>query len=532
MAQESNELMDKLAALCKRRGFIFQSSEIYGGIGGFWDYGPLGVELKRNLKDAWWQDVVRRRDDVVGLDCSIIMNPKVWEASGHVGGFADPMVTCKGCKKHMRADHLQALYLESEWIKSLGEEGHLIEGDLIEFRSEELARWAHRKGKKLAPGLALVRNPSVTLSWLAERTEKEGKPVTMSIGDWLAYLATEQLAQTGLQAPCPHCGGELTEPRQFNLMFKTFVGAMEDSSSVAYLRPETAQGIFVNYRNVLDTTRLRMPFGIAQIGKSFRNEINPRNYTFRSREFEQMEIEFFCHPSEADKWYEYWRDARYKWYVDLGLKSSKLHLRNHEKDELAHYARACADIEYEFPFGISELEGVANRTDYDLTQHQKFSGKDMSYFDDQTKERYIPYVIEPSGGVDRAALALLCEAYTEDQAPDENGQMQTRTLMRFHPRLAPVKVAVFPLVKKEGMPEIAEKIYRDCQAAGLSSFYDEKGAVGRRYRRQDEAGTPFCVTVDGQTLTDQTVTIRDRDSLIQDRIPADKVLAYVQDRLK
>jgi glycyl-tRNA synthetase len=315
-------------------------------------------------------------------------------------------------------------------------------------------------------------------------------------------------------------------------MFKTFVGAMEDSSSVAYLRPETAQGIFCNYKNVLDTTRLRMPFGIAQIGKSFRNEINPRNYTFRSREFEQMEIEFFCHPSDADKWYEYWRDARYKWYVDLGLKSSKLHLRNHEKDELAHYARACADIEYEFPFGTSELEGVANRTDYDLTQHQKFSGKDMAYFDDQTKERYIPYVIEPSGGVDRGVLAFLCEAYTEDQAPDENGQMQTRTLMRFHPRLAPVKVAVFPLVKKEGMPEIAEKIYRDCQAAGLSSFYDEKGAVGRRYRRQDEAGTPFCVTVDGQTLTDQTVTVRDRDSLIQDRIPADKVLAYVQDRLK
>ncbi len=277
---------------------------------------------------------------------------------------------------------------------------------------------------------------------------------------------------------------------------------------------------------------MRMPCGIAQIGKSFRNEINPRNYTFRSREFEQMEIEFFCHPDEADKWYEYWRDARYQWYVDLGLTSSKLRLRNHETDELAHYARACADIEYEFPFGLSELEGVANRTDFDLKQHQEFSGKDMIYFDDQTKERYIPFVIEPSGGVDRGVLAFLCEAYTEDEAPDEKGKMQTRTVMKFHPRLAPTKVAVFPLVKKEGMPEIARKIYRDCQSAGLASFYDEKGAVGRRYRRQDEAGTPFCVTVDGQTLTDQTVTVRDRDSLTQDRIAADNVLAYVQERLK
>jgi len=514
MAQESNEL------------------KIYGGIGGFWDYGPLGVELKRNLKDAWWRDVVRRRDDVVGLDCSIIMNPKVWQASGHLDGFSDPMVTCRQCKRHMRADQLQDLYKNSEWIRSIGEKGHLIDDGLIEFRSEELARWSQRKGKKLAPGLALVRNPSVTLSWMADQAEKE--TLRMSLMDWLAHLATEQLAQTGLQTPCPHCGGELTAPRQFNLMFKTFVGAMEDSSSVAYLRPETAQGIFANYRNVLDTSRLKMPFGIAQIGKSFRNEINPRNYTFRSREFEQMEIEFFCHPDEADKWYEYWRDARYQWYVDLGLTSSKLRLRNHEPDELAHYARACADIEYEFPFGLSELEGVANRTDFDLRQHQEFNtvGKDMTYFDDQTGQRYLPFVIEPSGGVDRAVLAFLCEAYTEDEAPDEKGKMKARTVMRLNPRLAPVKVAVFPLVKKEGMPEIARKIYRDCQSAGLACFYDEKGAVGRRYRRQDEAGTPFCVTVDGQTLTDQTVTVRDRDSLTQDRIAADNVLAYVQDRLK
>jgi glycyl-tRNA synthetase len=532
--------MDKLAALCKRRGFIFQSSEIYGGIGGFWDYGPLGVELKRNLKDAWWQDVVRRRDDVVGLDCSIIMNPKVWEASGHLGGFSDPMVTCKGCKRHMRADQFALCFIfectgipdktfedeleEAPSVDTLDPNAAFIiaQGSTSEEIQTALRHKLNSKRAKLEPrGEVLFARDGQKTYRLEGGGRRPGYNVTNF--DWECY---------GSSVRCPHCGGDLTPPRQFNLMFKTFVGAMEDSSSVAYLRPETAQGIFVNYRNVLDTTRLRMPFGIAQIGKSFRNEINPRNYTFRSREFEQMEIEFFCHPSDADKWYEYWRDARYKWYVDLGLKSSKLHLRNHEKDELAHYARACADIEYEFPFGISELEGVANRTDYDLTQHQKFSGKDMSYFDDQTKERYIPYVIEPSGGVDRGVLAFLCEAYTEDQAPDENGQMQTRTLMRFHPRLAPVKVAVFPLVKKEGMPEIAEKIYRDCRAAGLSSFYDEKGAVGRRYRRQDEAGTPFCVTVDGQTLTDQTVTVRDRDSLIQDRIPADKVLAYVQDRLK
>jgi len=502
MAQESNELMDKLTALCKRRGFIFQSSEIYGGIGGFWDYGPLGVELKRNLKNAWWEDVVRRRDDVVGLDCSIIMNPKVWEASGHVNNFNDPMVDCKGCRARFRADKVFTV------IARQGDNVHLHVG--VEADDDEAARAA-------AIGSANSKT--------RRRLEKGGDGI-----EWISFRADR--AADGQTGRCPKCAGELTDARKFNMMFKTYVGAMEDSTAVAYLRPETAQGIFANYKNVLDTSRMRMPMGIAQIGKSFRNEINPRNYTFRSREFEQMEIEFFCHPEEADKWYEYWRDTRYQWYVDLGLKSSKLHLRNHETDELAHYARACADIEYEFPFGLSELEGVANRTDFDLTQHQKFSGKDMIYFDDQTKERYIPFVIEPSGGVDRGVLAFLCEAYTEDEAPDENGKMQTRTVMRFHPRLAPIKVAVFPLVKKEGMPEIAEKIHRDCQSAGLSSFYDEKGAVGRRYRRQDEVGTPFCVTVDGQTMTDQTVTVRERDSLTQNRIPAEKVLAYIQERLK
>ena len=533
MAQESNELMDKLTALCKRRGFIFQSSEIYGGIGGFWDYGPLGVELKRNLKEAWWQDVVRRRDDVVGLDCSIIMNPRVWEASGHLGGFSDPMVTCKDCKRHMRADQLGMCLIHR--CETIPDEDFADKLDALEPAGVQ----ERPEGFMIANGAPAAEIQAGLRRRLGSKRAKvilRGDAVFAQDGNKSYFLEGPYNADwSRLNSPdarCPHCGGELTPPRQFNLMFKTFVGAMEDSSAVAYLRPETAQGIFANYRNVLDTSRMRMPFGIAQIGKSFRNEINPRNYTFRSREFEQMEIEFFCHPDEADKWYEYWRDARYQWYVDLGLKSSKLRLRSHDADELAHYARACADIEYEFPFGISELEGVANRTDFDLKQHQEFSGKDMTYFDDQAGQRYVPFVIEPSGGVDRGVLAFLCEAYTEDEAPDEKGKMQTRTVMRFHPRLAPVKVAVFPLVKKEGMPEIAEKIYRDCQSAGLASFYDEKGAVGRRYRRQDEAGTPFCVTVDGQTLTDQTVTVRDRDSLTQDRIPAEKVLAYVQERLK
>jgi glycyl-tRNA synthetase len=405
--------------------------------------------LKRNIKGAWWEDNVLRREDIVGLDSSIIMNPKVWEASGHVGGFSDPMVTCKSCKRHFRADQL-------------GE----------------------------------------------------------------GYDAAAPANQ------CPECKGELTEARQFNLMFKTFVGAMEDSSSVAYLRPETAQGIFANFQNVLDSTRLKPPFGIAQIGKSFRNEVNPRNFTFRSREFEQMEIEFFCHPNDAAAWYQSWRDTRYQWYVNHGLKSERLTLRDHADDELAHYAKGCADVEYEFPFGVSELEGIANRADYDLKQHQEHSGKALQYFDDQTRERYLPYVIEPSGGVDRAMLAFLCEAYSEDEVPDDKGTGQARVVMRFHPRLAPFKVAVFPLIKKAGMPEAARAIHEKCIKAGIASFYDEKGAIGRRYRRQDEAGTPFCVTIDGQSIEDQTVTIRDRDSLQQERIAMDGICDFVRDKIE
>ena len=488
-------LMDKIVALCKRRGFIFQSSEIYGGINGFWDYGPLGVELKRNLKNTWWDDIVHKRDDIVGLDAAIIMNPRVWQASGHVGGFSDEMVDCKSCKSRYRIDELPSAEDITAAIDKITNEQVEIEQILQLLVGDNGEHF-----KKVLKNIRRRKTPAA---------------------DALKMLVGK----------CPRCGGELTSPRKFNLMFKTHIGAAEDSASVAYLRPETAQGIFVNYKNILDTSRVKLPFGIAQIGKAFRNEINPRNFTFRSREFEQMEIEYFCKPEDAPRWYDYWKQQRFEWYENLGLAGSKLRLREHSKEELAHYAVACSDIEYEFPFGFSELEGIANRTDFDLKQHQEFSGRDMTYFDDQTGERFIPYVIEPSGGVDRAVLAFLCQAYTEDEAPDEKGVMQKRVVMKLHPKLAPIKVAVFPLVKKQGMPEIARKIYEDVRSSGLSCFYDEKGAIGRRYRRQDEAGTPFCITVDGQTLEDQTVTVRDRDSLQQERINTSQVIQYVKERL-
>jgi glycyl-tRNA synthetase len=562
MPDNANELMEKLTALCKRRGFIFPSSEIYGGIGGFWDYGPLGVELKRNIKDAWWNDVVRRRDDMVGLDCSIIMNPKVWEASGHIVNFSDPLVDCKACRSRFRADQFDRWRLHQIDLPpiraaegsdlTLFEKGPLAGEVLVESGSgNEEVQTAIRKNLGLKRAKISVKTSTVGVS-----------PHYVEDGNNWYYLKGFAGITCQKGDKCPRCGGELTDARKFNMMFKSHAGAMEDSASLVYFRPETAQGIFCNYKNVLDTQRIKVPFGIAQVGKSFRNEINPRNYTFRSREFEQMEIEFFCRPAEADTWYEYWRNERYQWYIRHGLRSSRLRLRDHQKDELAHYARACADVEYEFPFGISELEGIANRTDYDLTQHQKFSGKDLTYFDDEAWEadkdkftpdkfggdtkaakeaadaakkglpyRFIPYVIEPSGGCDRAALAFLCEAYCEDEAPDENGKMQTRVVMKLHPRLAPIKAAVFPLVKKEGMPEIATKIYKELQNSGITAFYDEKGAVGRRYRRQDEAGTPFCITVDGQTLQDSTVTLRDRDSLVQERIGVGDVLEYVRRRV-
>ncbi|HKB36917.1 MAG TPA: glycine--tRNA ligase [Gemmataceae bacterium] len=520
--------MEKLVALCRRRGFIFQSSEIYGGINGFWDYGPLGVELKKNIKDVWWQDMVRnpppgpdgQEISMVGVDCALIMNPKVWVASGHVGGFADPMVDCKKCKRRFRADKVFLIQLAPEnggppnIVRSFEANAMQEASDLVEAEKERLER------KKKIPGGLL------TTIWVASD------------------------APESLKRPCPanDCDGELTDARQFNLMFKTFVGAVEDASSVAYLRPETAQGIFVNFRNVLDSTRLKLPFGIAQVGKAFRNEINPRNYTFRSREFEQMEIEFFCHPAESMKWYQYWRDVRIKWYTQLGIKSDRLRPREQGKDELAHYSIGTTDIEYLFPFAEEpqELEGVAHRGAYDLTQHAQHSGKDMAYFDEdawnkanksafagdkkreaeeKAKFRFVPHVIEPSAGADRFTLAVLCEAYTEDEIGGE-----ARTVMRFHPRLAPIKAAVFPLVKKDGMPEIAQQIYKELKKH-WNVFYDDSGAVGRRYRRQDEAGTPYCITVDGQTLQDKTVTFRDRDTTQQRRVPIDGVVEELRNLL-
>jgi glycyl-tRNA synthetase len=559
--------MEKIVSLCKRRGFLFQSSEIYGGLNGFWDYGPLGVELKRNIKHAWWQDMVSGHDDLntlsgapepfamTGLDTTIIMHPQIWKCSGHYDLFHDSMQTCRQCKKLVRADHVWEMIKESEWARSFAETMELTSfEDRITFNSLRTLQWAKQKGRKAAPGLAVVRNPEVTVSGLVE--DLQNNPMMeLSLVALLKYMATEQKNQTGLQTPCPHCGGDLTEPREFNLMFETYAGAIQSDESKAFLRPETAQGIFVNFKNVLDSTRYRLPLGIAQVGKSFRNEITPRNFTFRSREFEQMEIEFFCHPKDSRRWYEYWRDRRLEWYTNLGLAGERLRLREHEPDELSHYSVGTADIEYAFPFlppgEFGELEGIAHRGDFDLRSHMegklvknsegclevekgpdgkpkwKGSGKDLTYRDDLTNEKYTPHVIEPSAGADRATLAFLCEAYREDQAPDEDGSMQTRVVMRFHPRIAPVKAAVFPLVKKDGMPEVAKEIYLDLKRE-FNVFYDEKGAVGRRYRRQDEAGTPFCITVDGQTLQDKTVTIRDRDTLKQRRIRTDQCLDAVR----
>lgn len=532
--------MEKLVSLCRRRGFIFQSSEIYGGINGFWDYGPLGVELKKNIKDAWWQDMVRnpppgpdgQEIDMVGLDCSIIMNPKVWEASGHVGGFSDPMVDCKESKKRYRADKLAVISLPEADLP------------LFAFASDdaEAAKAAIKKLEKAAKK--------------AQKKFAENDTRTSSLLDAIKSDASVLAKIIGPDVEAP---GTLTEPRAFNLMFQTYVGAIQSDENIAYLRPETAQGIFANFKNVLDSSRVKLPFGIAQVGKAFRNEINPRNYTFRSREFEQMEIEFFCHPAESMKWYEYWRDLRKKWYSTLNIQSDNLVPREQGREELAFYSIGTTDIEYMFPFSDEpqELEGVAHRGSYDLSQHMKHSGKDMSYFDEDAwtrdagtrttnsfkewlktnppkaeieKYQFVPHVIEPSAGADRFTLAVLCEAYTEDQVPDAKGNMETRMVMKFHPRLAPIKAAIFPLVKKDGMPEKAQELYRELKKH-FKVEYDDGGAVGRRYRRQDEIGTPFCITIDGDTLKDDTVTIRDRDTCKQERIPSSQVLEFIRKAL-
>jgi glycyl-tRNA synthetase len=437
MAAPSQDLMSTIVSLCKRRGFLFQSSEIYGGLNSCWDYGPLGVELKRNVKEAWWRAMVTNRRNIVGLDASILMHPKVWEASGHLAGFTDPLVDCKVCKSRFRADHLESL-------------------------------------------------------------EK-----------------------------CPKCGGQLTDVRKFNLMFKTFMGPVEDQSATVFMRPETAQGIFVNFLNVQQASRLKPPFGIAQIGKSFRNEITPGNFTYRTREFEQMEMEFFVPPSEDEQWYGYWKDQRLNWYKMHGIKEENLRMREHEKDELAHYAKACADVEYKFPFGWSELEGIANRTDFDLKRHSEFSGKNLSYFDEESKSHYFPFVIEPAAGADRATLAFLIDSYDVEGEGND-----ARTVLRLHPALAPIKAAVLPLVKRDGMPEMAENIYNELLDHSIKSFYDHTAAIGRRYARQDEVGTPFCITIDGQSLEDQTVTIRERDSREQTRVAATSVIEIISKKIK
>jgi glycyl-tRNA synthetase len=547
--------MDKLVALCRRRGFIFQSSEIYGGINGFWDYGPLGVELKNNIKQAWWQDMVRnpppgpdgQEIEMGGVDCSIIMNPKVWEASGHVGGFQDPMQTCRFCKKLFRADQVEAQLEESEWYRELND--IWVSGDKLPVNA--LRRWAEKRGPKLAPGLALVRETEAVTAALVRNAPQTDSPAQQRTFSNLIFGADGQRWKPDT---CPNCGGDLTQPRPFNLMFESHAGAIQSEENKVYLRPETAQGIFANFKNVLDSTRLKIPFGIAQIGKAFRNEINPRNYIFRSREFEQMEIEFFCHPSESEKWYRFWRDLRINWYTRLGIKSDKLRPREQSAEERAFYSVGTTDIEYMFPFSDEpqELEGVAHRADYDLTQHMKHSGKDLSYFDEEgwakadksafagdkkrldeekAKYKFVPHVIEPSAGADRFTLAVLCEAYTEDTVPDEKGVPQTRVSMKFHPRLAPIKAAILPLVNRDGMPEKAHALYRELKQ-DYNVFYDDGGAVGRRYRRQDEAGTPFCVTIDGQTLQDDTVTIRDRDTTEQVRIKIGAVAEEIKKRMR
>jgi glycyl-tRNA synthetase len=426
--------MEKIVSLCRRRGFIFQSSEIYGGLASCWDFGPLGIELKRNVKDAWWKDMVQSRDDMVGIDTSILMHPQVWVASGHIKNFSDPLVECKSCKKRFRQDELE-------------------------------------------------------------------------------------------KNACPACAGELTDPKQFNLMFKTFMGPVEDSEATVYLRPETAQGMFVNFQNVVTTTRKKLPFGIAQMGKSFRNEITTGNFIFRDREFEQMEIEYFVKPGTQEKYFEFWVNERFNWYKKLGIKPEHLKLRQHCKEELAHYALACSDIQFFFPMGWGELEGIASRGDYDLTQHANCSGKSLKYIDEEAKEQYLPFVVEPSAGVDRGVLAFLCDAYDEDVADGEE-----RVILRFHPRIAPVKVAVLPLSKKEPLGSLAKEVFHSLRSEWVVQ-YDDTQSIGRRYRRQDEIGTPFCITIDFQSLEDHQVTVRERDSMQQIRIPVADLKATLAAKL-
>jgi glycyl-tRNA synthetase len=551
---ETSSTMEKIVALCKRRGFIFQSSEIYGGIAGFWDYGPLGTELKRNIKDAWWQDMIRNPPlgpdgqdiQMVGVDCSIIMNPKgkVWEASGHLAGFSDPMVDCRECKGRFREDtvwQVSLVGLKRDQVIKACEVSDTsakplppIDGASHQDRyvnDDGTVSEVYASGERHTVAVfgAIADSPDEAEAQVQTLAKKAKKKNNLAFSFLLAQPVVEYKGTVARSCPKCQATNSLTEPRDFNLMLPTNIGAMQDSSSVAYLRPETAQGIFVNFKNVMDSTRVKIPFGIGQIGKAFRNEINPRNYTFRSREFEQMEIEFFCNPNESMKWYEYWRDVRLKWYESLGIKSDKLRPREQTEDERAHYSQGCIDIEYLFPFSDEpqELEGVAHRGCYDLSAHGKHAkGKEEAFavIDDETKERFVPHVIEPSAGVDRFALATITEAYTRDE------NRASPEFMRFHPRLAPVKAAVFPLVAKDGMPEVAEPIFREMKKH-YPVQYDAKQSIGKRYARMDEAGTPFCFTIDGQSKEDGTVTVRDRDDASQKRIPKAGCLDYLRDQL-
>jgi len=536
---KTNELMEKIVSLCKRRGFIFQSSEIYGGINGFWDYGPLGAELKRNVRNLWWRAMTQDREDVVGLDASIIMHPAIWKASGHVDTFADPMVDCLLTKKRFRADQIEPMsgmvyHYSGARDDSTGKE--VLEAYSVMIPPGKPPESARKVASQFYAQRGLS---SVTL--LGERTEKVENSTRYN----------------------PENGSLLTEPRQFNLMLKTFVGPVESEDNVAYLRPETAQAIFAQFGNVSACARQKIPFGICQIGKAFRNEINPRNFTFRSREFEQMEIEFFIKPDEVvqkiagniavyqdgmdlskpqpnwgwEVWHRHWVEERLNWYASIGLGRDTLVLYWQTREELAHYAKACVDIQYKFPFGTQELEGIAARGDFDLTQHQKHSGKSMEYFDEEARSKYVPHVIEPSAGVDRLVLALICNAYSEDQVPDEKGKMETRVVMRFHPRVAPIKVGIFPLLKNK--PELVQKAreIKEMLKPHMTVFYDEAGAIGRRYRRQDEAGTPFGVTVDFDTLGERpellgTVTLRDRDTCKQERVKISELLPLLLEKIR
>jgi glycyl-tRNA synthetase len=534
---KGNERMEKIVSLCKRRGFIFQSSEIYGGINGFWDYGPLGAELKRNIKEYWWRCMTKHRDDVVGLDASIIMHPRIWEASGHTSTFNDPMVDCLLTKKRFRADQIEpqsgtVYFYSGASDQSAGKQSNDPYSVLIESgKHPEYAR----KVARLFYQQRGIANPVL----LDEHCEEVSNSTRYN----------------------PENGSLLTEPRPFNLMFKTYVGPLESQDNLAYLRPETAQAIFAQFKTILEVSRQKVPFGICQIGKAFRNEINPRNFTFRSREFEQMELEFFIKPDAvaqaslgapaegADlsqpqpnwgwkQWLQYWVKERVKWYESIGLNRECLDLYWQKPEELAHYAKATVDILYQFPFGAQELEGLAARGDFDLAQHQKSSGKSMEYFDEEAKLRYVPHVIEPSAGVDRLVLALVCHAYHEEMAPDEKGKPEPRIVMKFHPRVAPIKAGVFPLLRNR--PELVKKALavRDLLRPHMAIFYDETGAIGRRYRRQDEAGTPFGVTIDFDTLGESgpelkdTVTLRDRDTMQQIRVKIDELAPLLLEKTR